>query len=122
MKIHPQIISRNNIPIFVVLPLAEYETILEALENREDRTAIQEFHDSHQPTIPWELLQAITKGANAVRVLRKFRQISQTELAKRVGISRQYLCQIENKKRHGNSKVLKAIAKILEIDLELIID
>lgn len=121
MRMHPQIISKNNIPIFVVLPFAEYETILETIEDRGDHAAIQEFHNNPQPTIPWELLQTINKGANSVRVFREFRKISQTELAKRAGISRQYLCQIESKKRQGTSKILQKIAKILDIDIELII-
>ena len=36
MNIHPQIISKNDLPEFVVLPYEEYQNLLVTLEERED--------------------------------------------------------------------------------------
>ncbi|KPJ67314.1 MAG: hypothetical protein AMJ43_05535 [Coxiella sp. DG_40] len=122
MNIHPQIISKNDSPEFVVLPYKEYQNLLVTLEEQEDIKEIEEFHSTKQYTIPFKLLRAIATGTNPVQVFRKFRGLSQAKLAKETGISRQYLCQIENKQRKGNISVLKKIAIILNVDLDLLIN
>jgi hypothetical protein len=40
MKIHPQFLSKNGLPIFVILPYEEYQNILEKCEDIEDIEAI----------------------------------------------------------------------------------
>ena len=120
MKIHPQIIIKNNLPEFIVLPYKEYDNLLNALEDKEDIKAVKDFHSNNQKTIPFELLQSIANGKNAIRVFREFRKISQIKLAEQAGISRQYLCQIENGTRKGSHKVLKRIADILDVDIDLL--
>jgi len=122
MNIHPQIISKNDLPEFVVLPYKEYQNLLVTLEEQEDIKEIEEFHSAKQHTIPFELLQAIAAGRSPVQAFREFRGLSQAKLAKEIGITRQYLCQIENKQRKGNSSVLKKIATILNVDLDLLIN
>jgi DNA-binding XRE family transcriptional regulator len=122
MMIHPQIITKNRIPEFIVLPYKEYELLLDALEDQEDIKAIQEFHETGAETIPFDLLKSIMdKGKNAVTAFREFRKMSQAVLASKVGISRQYLCQIENGQRKGSSSILKKIAIVLDIDVDLLI-
>lgn len=121
MKIHPQIITKDNIPVFIVLSYEEYNSLLDALEDKEDIESVRNFHATAQQTIPFEELQSLAKGQNAVHVFRQLRQMSQTDLAKQVGISRQYLCQIEKGERQGSNKVLKKIAEVLNIDVGLLI-
>jgi DNA-binding XRE family transcriptional regulator len=121
MKIHPQIIVKNNIPVFIVLPYKEYEGLLDSLEDQEDIEEVQLFHTGSKETIPFELLQSITNGESAVRVFREFRKISQTTLAKQIGISRQYLCQIEKNERKGRAEILKKIADTLDVDIDLLV-
>jgi DNA-binding XRE family transcriptional regulator len=122
MKIHPQIIVKNKYPEFVVLPYREYEIILETLEEQIDIKAIDEFHMSHQETFPMEIAQKIGNGENKIKVFRELRGISQADFAKKIGISRQYLNQIENKTRIGSAKILKKIADLLDIDVNILID
>ena len=120
--IHPQIITKNSVPEFIVLPYKEYGLLLDALEDQEDIKSIQEFHKTDAETIPFELLKSITdKGKNAVTAFREFRKISQAVLASKAGISRQYLCQIESGQRKGSGSVLKKIASVLDIDVDLLI-
>jgi DNA-binding XRE family transcriptional regulator len=121
VQIHPQLIIKNSFPEFVVLTYSEYEAILEALEDKEDIAAIKEFRTTTEETIPWEVVKSISDGKNAIRVFREFRGIPQAKLAKQAGISRQYLCQIENKERQGSSKILKKIAAILQVNIESLI-
>jgi DNA-binding XRE family transcriptional regulator len=122
MKIHPQIITKNEHPEFVVLPYVEYEIFLEALEEQLDIKAIDEFRAGNQKTFPMEIAQKISNGEDKVKVFRELRGMSQSNLAKKAGISRQYLNQIESKARTGSAKVLKKIADLLDIDVDLLID
>ncbi len=99
-----------------------YQNLLDALEDQADIKAIQEFHEEDQQTIPYKTLQTIAGGESTVVAFRKLRGLTQAKLAKEAGVSRQYLCQIEKKERHGSSKILKKIANILKVDLELLIE
>ena len=120
--IHPQVITKNSIPEFVVLPYKEYGLLLDALEDQKDIKSIQEFHETGAETIPFELLKLIAnKEKNAVHAFREFRKMSQSVLALKVKISRQYLCQIESGQRKGSSHILKKIATALNIDIDLLI-
>lgn len=126
MKMHPQIITntKDKLPEFIVLPYHEYVYLLDALEDQDDQEdieAIKEFQAGNKETIPLEILKAIEEGESAIRAFREFRKISQTDLAKKVGVSRQYLCQIEKKERQGNIKLIKKIAEVLDIDIDLIV-
>ena len=121
MIIHPQVIKKNDLPEFVVLPYKEYEKIIRSLEDKEDIKEIEEFHSEGKNTIPYRFLQDITKGKNSVKVFREYRKVSQAQLAKNIGVSRQYICQIENNERNGTSKIIKKIAKILDVDIDLLI-
>jgi DNA-binding XRE family transcriptional regulator len=122
MRIHPQIITKNKYPEFVVLPYKEYEIIIEALEDQIDIKAIDEFHSGNGETFSLELVQKLANGENPIKLFRELRKISQTDFAKKAGISRQYLNQLENGTRKGSAKILKKIANLLDIEIDLLID
>jgi len=118
MKIHSQLLSKNGLPIFVILPYEEYQNILEKCEDIEDIKAIDEAEKDRSERFPLALVEAIASGENAIKVFREYRKISQAELSRQIGISRQYISQLENGSRVGSTKILKAIAKTLKVDLE----
>jgi DNA-binding XRE family transcriptional regulator len=117
MKIHPQIISQKGQPAFVVLPYKEYKTILESLEDIEDVEAVKEAELDKSERFPLTVVEDIASG-NPIKVLRKYRKISQAELANRINVSRQYISQIESGERTGTAKILKKIALILNVNLD----
>lgn len=121
MNIHPQVITKNETPEFIVLPYKEYRILIHTAKEQENIKEIEEFRTGDQQTIPLKLLQNIAEGEHPVRTFREFRELSQIKLANAAGITRQYLCQIENKQRKGNIQVLKKIADILKIDLDLLV-
>ncbi|MCK4608727.1 MAG: helix-turn-helix transcriptional regulator [Gammaproteobacteria bacterium] len=94
---------------------------MRSLENTKDIEAIKEFHSGNRKTIPYKILQDIAKGKSAIKAFREHCNISQSQLAKDVGISRQYICQLENNERIGSSKIIKKIAEILDVDMDLLI-
>lgn len=54
---------------------------------------------------------------NQLRKLRKEMNLSQSQLAEKIGVSRQTVSQIENNKLNPSLKICLSIAKILHTDL-----
>lgn len=107
MNAKPQIIEQDGKPAFVVLPIEEWERILDRIEDLEDEAAIRNFHEQGERTYPSDVVYAILDGANPVKVYREWRGLTQAELAKAAGIAKLYLSQIETGRRSGSAKVLR---------------
>jgi DNA-binding XRE family transcriptional regulator len=120
-----QIIEKNGKPEWAVIPFSEYKKLQEALEDSEDKKDIEEsvlaIQEGKEMTVRGEVTFAILDGVSPIRAWRKHKQIKMNELAKKVGISSAYLSQIENGKRNPTIVTLKAIAKKLNIDIEMLI-
>jgi len=120
-----QIIEKNGKPEWAVIPFSEYEKLQEVLEDAEDIKDIEEnlkaIMEGTEITIPGELTFAILNGISPIRAWREHKRIKLNELAKKVGISSAYLSQIENDKRNPTIDTLKAIAKELNIEVEMLI-
>ncbi|MDX9850278.1 MAG: helix-turn-helix transcriptional regulator [Anaerolineaceae bacterium] len=70
---------------------------------------------------PGEVVDAILDGESPLKVIRLYRDLTQRELAERVGRSVPYLSQLETGKRAGSIKVLSEIARVLDVPLEMIL-
>ena len=120
-----QIIEKNGKPEWAVIPFKEYEKIQEALENAEDIKDIEEnlkaIQEGTEKTIPGEVTFAILDGTSPIRAWRENKKIKMNALAKKIGISSAYLSQIETGKRNPTIDTLKAIAKELNIEVEMLI-
>jgi len=122
MKIHPQTIYRDQKPEFVVLPVKEYNKLINAFEDFQDIQEIRDYIDNPSETFPMDVALTLAQGKSAIKVYREYRGISQSSLAQKVSVSKQYISQLENKERTGTIKVLKSIAKALSVDLSDIAD
>lgn len=118
MKIHPQIILQGKLPAFAILPYKEYETLLQTLEDIEDIEIIVSAESDHSERFPLDLVEKIAAGESPIKTYREYRKLSQTDLAKKAKVSKQYISQLETKERTGSLKILKSIAKILAVDLD----
>lgn len=118
-----QIITASNGERMVVLPEAEYEALLEAAEDSEDRAAVDRF-DRDLAAGKAELIpdavvaRLLEPGQSPVRVWREYRGLTGAELARRAGLSAPYLNQIEKGQREPGLRALKALAATLEVDLD----
>lgn len=102
---------------YVVMPETEFEAMQDALDNAE-AGAIEARIAAGEETYPAELVDAILDGANPVAAFRKWRGLTAQDLAEKAGLSRPYVTEIETGKKVGSVKALKAIAEVLEIDLD----
>ncbi len=116
-----QIIEKDGKRLFAVIPWQQYERLCDAAEMAEDVRLYDEALARDQERFPLELVDRLLGDENAVKVLREYRGLTQRELAAKVGINTAYLSQIESGKRGGSTKVLRAIANALDVDLDDIV-
>ena len=108
--------DRDGKPIYALVPIEEYDRLLRAAEDLADLAVHEAVRD--QETVPAELVYRIMDGENRVRAWRNYRGLSQDGLARRVDVSQAYLSSIETGKSDGSVRVLAAIARALEVDLD----
>lgn len=119
-----QIIKKNGQPEYAVIPYADYLRLLEAFEDKADAAAVAEFQEAYRAgrefLVPGEILRRELEGDSPVKLWRDYRGLTQQELADRAGISKPYLSQIESGKRQGTVETLAAIARALDVPLDVI--
>ncbi len=116
-----QIIRRKGEPEWAVIPYEEYERLRDAAELAEDAELARRALRRDEERIPVEVVDRLIERENPVRVWREYRRLSRRQLAERAGITTAYLSQIETGRRGGSSKVLRAIATALDVDLDDIV-
>lgn len=106
----------------VTLTRADYEALLETLEEARDRERIRQIDADlaagRTEFIPLDMALALCDGANPVRLWRKHRGLTARDLAAQAGISPAYLSEIEAGKKAGSVPVLTRIAEVLRVDLD----
>ena len=118
-----QIIEKNGKPEFAVVPIEEYNLLLEKAEELDELTAydkaMHELELGQDELIPAEIAKRLTGGKESlVKVWRQFRGMTQKQLALQAGISQSQVALIETGKREGKVSVLKHLAQALEVNLD----
>lgn len=121
-----QIIEKNGRPEFAVIPYEDYRHFLELLEDEVDARVVAEFHEAYTAgrefMVPNEIVRRELAGESPIKLWREHRGLTQQELATRSGISKAYLSQIETGKRLGTVETISAIARSLEVPLDVLTD
>ena len=119
-----QIIEKDGKPEYAVLPYADYLRLLELAEDRADAQVVAEFQEAYKAgrefTVPAEIVRREFAGESSVKLWREERGLTQEELAKQAGISKPYLSQIETGKRQGTVETLAALARALDVPLDVL--
>jgi DNA-binding XRE family transcriptional regulator len=118
----PVIITSPSGDRLAVIPLSEYERLVDAAEDAADVAAYDEVKrklaTGEDELIPDEVVGRLIAGENKVRVWREHRGMTATALADAAGISTPYLSQIESGKRDGSIDAMKRIANALGITVD----
>ncbi len=75
-----------------------------------------------EESIPLEVVDRLLAGENPIRVWREFRGLTVSALAERTGVAKGYLSEIETGKKSGSLNTLRAVATVLDVDLDDICD
>ena len=102
---------------FAVVPLKEFEQLVHDSEMLEDIRAYDAAKHRKEEAFPSEVASRLVSGENPIRVFREYRGLTQQQLAKTVKIARPYLAELEAGRKEGSVTVLKALAKVLRLEL-----
>jgi DNA-binding XRE family transcriptional regulator len=71
--------------------------------------------------LPKHIVDRLGRAENPIRVLRQFREYTQAELSTRIGITQNYLSDLETGKRKGPLELHQEIARFLGVPLDLLV-
>lgn len=76
-------------------------------------------NNGNDNALPDDVLQKVALGQESpIKIIRKFRGMTQDDLASACGLSRPYLTEIETGRKEGSIRSLKSIAAALGVPLE----
>ena len=115
-----QFIKKGEEPEYVVLPIEAYLEMVSLLEDIEDRCAVDQASIDYQEgtTVPGEVVNSILNGTSPLRAWRVSRGFTLDSLAKRVGVSKSYLSQIENNRKPGSLNLYRRISTVLNVAVD----
>ena len=120
-----QIIRTPSGDEMVVIPRAEYDALLAAAAAETDAGDDVAIYESRKADIaagrdvvlPPEVSAYMLRGDSLLRATRRWRGISQSDLAEQVGLSQGYLSDLERGRRAGTPETLQALSDVLGIPL-----
>jgi DNA-binding XRE family transcriptional regulator len=102
----------------ISIPRDEYERLVEAADELTAVTAYDRAIASADEGMPHEVLARIIAGEHPVRVIRDWRGFSAAELARKSGLHRVQVHDIETGKSNGSVPTLRRIADALNVPLD----
>lgn len=102
---------------FVLVPYSDYVRMMEALQNAKHRPQKKSPPKADKPKIPEEVSWRLRKGESPVKAWRKYRNLTQKQLAAKVGVATSAISLIETGARHGKAETLEAVARMLNVPL-----
>ena len=115
-----KILDADGRPEFAVIPWREYQRLAAA----DDDAALtdEELRDlaaaGGDEFFPFDMVKRLLGGEHPVRVFRTYRKLTQKQLAAKAGINALYLSQIERGRRTGSARLLAALARALNVDVD----
>ena len=116
-----QIIEHNGTPEYAVIPFAEWQALIDRLEDMEDiadANAISAAIAAGEETFPHEFSKRLTAGEHPLKVWREYRCLTLAALGKASGVTAAALSQIENGKRSPSVELLSKLSRILGCDMD----
>jgi DNA-binding XRE family transcriptional regulator len=114
----------------VVIPRSDYEALLaragdEASEDAATARIVAatdaKIARGEDVALPATVWAAIESGEHPVRAIRKYRGLTQMDVAKEAGLRQGYIADIEAGRKRGSASSLKAIAAALAVSLDIIV-
>lgn len=120
-----QILEHDGRPAFAIMPVEEYNRLLEALEDAHDAAAIESFYNrlvaGEEETFPADVVDGLLAGENPVKMLRAYRGMTLQQVADACGVTNSHVSQVEKDKRSMSTDLLKRMAAALDVDVEMLL-
>ncbi|MBV6633882.1 MAG: helix-turn-helix transcriptional regulator [Alphaproteobacteria bacterium] len=100
---------------------AEYDQLVEARDLLEDLRALDEADSRDGVAMPAEVVDRYIAGENPLRIVREWRGLSQSALARQSGVNRVQIVQIEG---GGNASVttFAKLANALDVQIDDVVE
>ncbi len=116
----PEIIKKNG-QDYAVIPFDFYQQLIEDAQMLSDIEASDLAKSRNEENFPSEVVYSIIfEGKNPIQVYRQYRNLTRQNLADQVNISVQLLTEIEQNMGLASVEILRSIADILNVDLDMI--
>ena len=115
-----QFIKKGEDAEYVVLPIEDYLEMISLLEDFEDLHAIDQALIDYEEgaTVPGEVVNSILSGVAPLRAWRENRGFTLDSLAKRVGVTKSHLSQIENNHKSGSLNLYRRLSTVLNVAVD----
>lgn len=97
---------------------SEYERLIAAAEDLADLRAVAAYHAAPQDGMPAAFVARLIDGEAPLRVVRDWRGLSQSALARASGVNRVQIADIEAGRATGSVETLKKLAGALDVTLD----
>ena len=123
VTIEPKYIETEGAEL-VLLTRAEFDHLMAIAEEAEENAADIALYVARKAEIaaethsilPQEVSAMLLRGDRLLKALRKWRGMTQVDLALKAGLAQGYLSDLESGRRTGTDETLKLLAEKLEID------
>jgi DNA-binding XRE family transcriptional regulator len=116
-----QVIEKDGKPLYAVIPFEDYESLLLAARTAgEDQSiaAIRASIDDGEETYPLEFAEKLIDTDSKLREWRKYRGMTQVQLAEKASLSQGAIATIERGKRTPNMDTARRLALTLQCDID----
>lgn len=122
-EIKPKFIDTGAGGEIVILTRAEFDALVARAEEVEEEAELNAIYDARiaevmkrpDALLPAEVSAYLMAGDRLLRALRRWRKMTQGELAKRAGLAQGYVSDLESGRREGTSETLASLARALEV-------
>jgi DNA-binding XRE family transcriptional regulator len=116
-----QIIKTPGGEEMVVIPKADYDELLRRADEAAEDAADAAIYDARkaefqsQEPFPAEVSMAILRGDSRLRALRKWRGLTQSDIAEKAGLTQGFLSDLEARRRTASSDTVGRLASALDV-------
>ena len=114
-------IPQDGEPLFAVVPIEDYKLLIaDSVHDNDDRTfrEIMNAIDAGEETFPDDFVGRLIETDSPLREWRKYRGMTQVELAAESGLTQAAIAQIEMAKRNPTVETARKFADALNCDID----
>ena len=116
-----QYIPQDGEPLFAIVPIEDYKILIaNSVGDHDDRTfrEIMNAIDAGEETFPDDFVGRLIETDSPLREWRKYRGMTQVELAAESGLTQAAIAQIETAKRNPTVETARKFADALNCDID----
>jgi transcriptional regulator with XRE-family HTH domain len=124
ITINPQTIKSPSGEELIILPKAEFDALIlaasDGIEDDDDvavfDTRMADLKAGFDARLPSEVSAAMLRGDTLIRALRRWKDVTQLQIAYKTTLTQGYISDLESGRKAGTPETLRQIAEALDVD------